>query len=270
MFVFLNGRFVPEEEATISIHDRGFLYGDGLFETLRVYAGAPFLWEAHIQRFEHGCRLLGIQSPLSGGELRCVLGELLRRNGLREAVVRLTLTRGRGLRGYSPAGANHPTLLIVCYVPRQQPATYRVILSKIRGPEADPLGELKHLNKLHQVLARAEADAHGADEALLLNSCGEVTEGTATNVFCVRGGAVLTPGSRGILPGTTRAHVLRVCQRRGVRALEGAIRAEELFAMDGVFVTSSVAEIKEVSNLDGRALARSPLVHELQGAYRSG
>ena len=186
MVVYLNGRFVPEEQACVSIHDRGVLYGDGLFETVRVYEGEPFLWDAHMARLNAGCEALQIVPPLSGGELRVVVRELLRRNRLEEAVVRIALTRGSGPRGYSPTGAENPTLCVAMFEAAQNvPKSYRVISASVRLPVVDPLAAFKHGNKLRQVLARAEADAAGANEALMLNERGEVVEGTTTNLFWV-------------------------------------------------------------------------------------
>jgi aminodeoxychorismate lyase len=268
MMVYLNGRFVSEERAMVSIHDRGFLYGDGLFETIRVYDREPFLWADHSARFEHGCAVLQIRSPLTSPELRRVVRELARRNDLREGLIRVTLTRGCGARGYSPRGADDPTLVIAAFPAPGLPEAYRVILSRITPPDHDPLADLKHLNKLHQIMAKSEADLAGAHEALLANSAGFVIEGATTNVFWVKDGIIGTPPLRGILAGTTRAHVIRLCNRLRVPVAETNIRPRELKLADGVFVTSCAAEIREVSHLNGEPLKRSARVRELQAAYR--
>jgi branched-chain amino acid aminotransferase len=269
MIVYLNGRFVPEEQAFISIYDRGFLYGDGLFETIRFYSGEPFLWEEHWDRFQRGCEALRIWCPLSRGEMRLMLRTLLQRNRLKDCLVRLTLSRGRGVRGFSPRGADYPTLAVVPSLAPELPESYRVIISQFRLPATNSISKIKHLNKLLQVLARADADAAGVDEALLMDESGHLVEGTATNLFFIKDGVVGTPPLRGILPGTTRAHVLRLCQRLGIRTMETGIRPAQFGQLDGAFLTSSAAEIMDIGEVDGRRLKRSPLAAELRRIYRN-
>jgi branched-chain amino acid aminotransferase len=268
MIVYLNGRFLAEEQATVSIHDRGFLYGDGLFEAIRVYDGEPFLWRDHIARFAHGCQVLKISSPLSGGEIRRVLRETLQRNQMREGLLRITLTRGAGLRGYSPQGADHPTFVVTPHVLPRLPSSYRVILSTVQLLVDDPIADFKNINKLHQIVARSEADEMKANEALLTNIKGEVIEGTTTNVFWVKDETVCTPPVRGILAGTTRAHVLRLCRKLKILSAELNIRAGDLPKVDAIFVTSCAAEIMPVSHLNGKKLRTSPLVRRVQERYR--
>ncbi len=268
MIVYLNGRFVPEEHATISVHDRGFLYGDGLFEGIRVYNGEPFLWRDHIKRFQHGCDVLKISSPLSGGEIYQVLKETVGRNDMEDGLLRITLSRGSGPRGYSPKGAGYPTFVVTPHVLPKLPSAYRVILSTVQLLADDPISDFKNINKLHQIVARSEADAVDANEALLTNVKGEVIEGTTTNVFWIKNATVCTPPVRGILAGTTRAHVLRLCKKLKMPSKEVNIRAAELSKVDALFVTSCAAEIMRVSHLDGRKLRSSPLVRKLQRHFR--
>ena len=268
MIVYLNGRFVPEEQACVSIHDRGFLYGDGLFETIRIYDGQPFLWKEHMARLQHGCEGLRIIPPLTNAEMIRVLTELLGRNQLSDAAARIALSRGRGPRGYSPRGADHPTLAIALFLPTHRPASYRLITSTFRLQTHDPLSAFKHGNKLRQVMARAEADAAGADEALLLNEVGHVVEGTSTNVFWIDRETVCTPPLEGILPGTTRGYVLSRCAALGLRTKEAAITLPRLLKSDGLFVTSAGLEVMEVSRLDGQRLNRSPITARLRCNYR--
>jgi branched-chain amino acid aminotransferase len=268
MLVYLNGRFLPEEHAKISVHDRGFLYGDGLFEAVRAYDGEPFLWADHIARFQHGCEMLRIASPLSPGEILRVIKETLARNRLADAIVRFTLSRGVGQRGYSPRGADHPTFLVTPHRAPELPDGYEVITSNVRLLESDPIALFKSINKLNQIMARAEADECDAHEALLTNERGFVVEGTTTNLFWVKSGRICTPPLRGILAGTTRAHVLRLCQKLNVQTAETNIRPRELAQADGLFVTSCAAEIMKVSKLDGRKIKSSPIIRKLQRHYR--
>jgi branched-chain amino acid aminotransferase len=268
LIVYLNGQFLAEEHARVSVQDRGFLYGDGLFEGIRVYAGELFLWRDHLARFQHGCDVLKISCPLSGGEIRRVLGETLHRNGMNEGLLRITLTRGAGPRGYSPQGADRPTFVVMPHILPRLPSSYRVILSTVQLLADDPIADFKNLNKLHQIVARSEADDHGANEALLTNIRAEVIEGTTTNIFWVKNGRVCTPPVQGILAGTTRAHVLRLCRKLKIPSAEANIRARELPNVDALFVTSCAAEIMPVSHLDGKKLRTSPLVRRLQQHFR--
>ena len=269
MIVYLNGRFIPEENATISIHDRGFTYGDALFEAIRAYDGEPFLWQDHMDRFFVGCKTLRIESPLTTGELLAASKELLRRNALPNAIFRIILSRGIGARSYSPHGADYPTLAIAAFPVADLPSEYNAIISTVKLPSQDPFALFKHSNKLRQVLARAEADAAGVHEAFLLDSRGFVVEGTTTNVFRVKNGAVFTPPLGGILRGTTRGHLLRLCAHLGIPAGEKNFRPNELLTADGVFVTSCGVEVMEVTRIDGRRIKRSPLVRRLKKNYRT-
>lgn len=271
MIVYLNGRFLPEENASLSIHDRGFLYGDGLFETLRVYRGAPFLWREHMERFMRGADCLRIAPPLSPGELSRVVQELIARNGQREAIVRITLSRGAGSRGYSPQGAALPTLLIALMPARKRmPKGFRVVTSLRRLHSSDPLAQFKHTNKLLQVVARAEADRANADETILLNEKGNVAEATGANIFWINRGALWTPPlTEGILGGITRAWVIALAREIGLQVREETTVPGKVKRADGVFLTSSGIEIMEVSHWDTLVMNRSPLVRELKTVYRA-
>lgn len=268
MLVYLNGRFLPEEHAQISVHDRGFLYGDGLFEAVRAYNGEPFLWQDHIARFQHGCEVLRLFSPLSPREILSVVRETLSRNLLPEGLVRFTLSRGAGPRGYSPRGAQHPTFVVTPHLRPELPAAYSVVTSSVRLLAGDPVALFKSSNKLNQILARAEADKRGAHEALLTNHKGFVVEGTTTNLFWIKDGCVCTPPLRGILAGTTRAHVLRLCAKLKIPTRQTNISPKELQGADGIFVTSCAAEIMPVSRLDGKRVKRSAVIRQLQRHYR--
>ena len=267
MIVYLNGRLVPEEEACVSIHDRGFLYGDALFETIRIYNGEPFLWQEHMRRLEAGCDALGIK-PAAGEELLRCLTKLLDLNKLTDATARIAISRGPGPRGYSPRGADRPTLCIALFPPTNRPASYKVIVSTLCLPSIDPLAAFKHGNKLRQVLARAEADAADADEALMLNDRDEVIEGTSTNLFWIEDKTLCTPPLAGILPGTTRGYLLQRARSFGIPTRETNITLPDLLQRPGVFVTSSGIEVMEVSHINGHPIAPSPITQRLRQDYR--
>jgi aminodeoxychorismate lyase len=272
MQVFLNGQFVPEERAVVSVFDRGFLYGDGLFEGIRVSNGAPLRWAQHLARLQRGAAFLKIKIPFTPSELQNFAAQLLAQNNLRDAMLRVTLTRGIGARGYSPKGAEQPTVVMSLHpapvVEPQKPPRWKLITATARVSANDPLTQFKTCNKLSHVLARAEADAAQADEALLLNSTGNIAEATSANVFCIKSGVVCTPGvAEGALPGITRGDVLEVCRKLGAPVAEEKISPAQLLAADGAFLTLSSWGIVEIAAVDGRELKSSPLLETLRAGF---
>jgi branched-chain amino acid aminotransferase len=273
VLVFLNGRFVPEAEARVSVFDRGFLYGDGLFETIRVYGGHAFRWNQHLDRLQRGAASLCLRLPFSPERLEAHAQGLIQRNALPDSVLRISLTRGVGPRGYSLQSANQPVLVMTLHpAPAPDPAGpphWRLVTSTGRVAADDPLAGLKTANKLRQILARAEAEARGADEALLLNQHGHVAEAAAGNVFWIEAGTVCTPPlSSGPLPGVTRGVVLELCRTIAVPSLEREVRPDRLKGADGVFLTLSTLGIVEAISLDGVLVKQSPIVAQLRRAYR--
>ena len=273
MIVFLNGKFVPEEEAVVSVFDRGFLYGDGLFETFRVYRGIPFCWEQHMERMRHGAELLRLQVPHGSAELRGFADELIRRNQMPESLLRITITRGVGQRGYSPQGAEEPSLVMSLHpapmVDAEHPAQWKLMVSSVRVPAKDLITQIKTCNKLSQVLARSEADAAGAQEALLVNTNGEIAEASSSNLFWVENGTVCTPTlASGALPGVTRGLVLELCRLMELPTREVDTTPAQLNGAEAVFLSLTSMGIVEATHLDGRELRRAPLVGKISRAYR--
>jgi aminodeoxychorismate lyase len=272
MLVFLNGKFVSEERAVVSVFDRSFLYGDGLFETIRIFNGKPFCWAQHLQRLQSGAEFLKIKMPFAPKQLRKFADELISKNNMPDALLRLTLSRGVGVRGYSPKNANQPTLAMTLHpVPKmnlQNPPRWKLIMSSFRLPANEPLAQFKTCNKLSQILARAEADAGGADEALLLNTNGFVVEGASSNLFWIEGKTVCTPPlAAGILSGVTRATILKICKRRKISVYEKNIRPKNLELADGIFLSLSSFGIVEAKSLNGKKLKRSRLTFQIARAY---
>ena len=270
--VCLNGQFVPEEQAKISVFDRGFLYGDGLFETLRVYRGEPFCWQEHLDRLQRGAGFLGIRLPFNESELRVLALRLIQENRMPESLLRITLSRGAGLRGYSPRGADLLNLVMTLHpapdTTGQAPPQWRVITASFRLPANEPLAQFKTCNKLPQILARSEADAAGADEALLLNTNGEVVEGASSNLFWIRENTIVPPPlASGTLAGVTRLVTLKLCQKLGLPTREAGITSAELQTVQGVFLSLSSWGVVEVVSLDHYNLSRSPWFERIQRAY---
>lgn len=272
MIVFLNGQFVPEEQAAVSVFDRSFLYGDGLFETIPVYGGRPFRWAQHLERLSRGAQFLKIDPPFGPKELRGFARDLTERNQVPNGVLRLTLSRGVGERGYSPKGASVPLMAMTVHpVPAVDPAhppAWQLITSSYRLSAADPLSSFKTNNKLLNILARAEADAANADDALLLNTNGEVAETSSANLFWIyRDSVYTTPTGRGALPGITRALVLEICQVIGLPTNKKVIKPESLRNAEGMFLTLSSLGIVVANSLDGEPVAHSSLTDKICQAY---
>jgi branched-chain amino acid aminotransferase len=271
MTIFLNGQFVPEAQAVIPISDRGFMYGDGLFETVRVVGGRPFRLPQHLERMMRGADFLKIKLPFTPKELQQFVEQLIEENQMPEAVLRVTLTRGPGERGYTPKAEGSPTVVMTLHAapPLGNPIQWSLITASFRVLAADPLSSFKTLNKLTHVMARAEAAEKGADEALLINSNGEVAETASGNIFWVYNDKICTtPTGRGVLPGITRAVVLEVCQALGLLTNKRVIKPEALRNSEGIFITQSAFGIVPVTTFDGEPVAPSPLVDQIFNAYR--
>jgi aminodeoxychorismate lyase len=269
MLVFLNGQFLPDAQAVVPVNDRGFLLGDGLFETMRVAGGKPFRFAQHLERMTRGADFLKIKPPFTPKELEKYAGQLIEQNKIADAILRVTLTRGAGERGYNFNGESKPTLVMTLHTaPPENSIEWNLVTSSFRVPAADPLSSFKTTSKILHVMARAEAKENGADEALLVNTNGEAVETASGNLFWIYDDKVCTvPTGRGILPGITRAVVLEICQSLGLETNKRVIKPEALRNSKGIFVTQSALGIVPVAAFDGESVAPSPLVDQIARAY---
>ena len=272
MVVFLNGKFVPEARAVVPINDRGFLYGDGLFETVRVFNGRPFRMAQHLERLARGAEYLKIALPFTPKEIHGFAEELVAKNQMPDAILRVTLTRGPGERGYTVTPGGTPTMVLTLHAaPRLDPANppqWSMVTSTYRIPASDPLSSFKTNSKLLQVMARVEAEARNADEALILNTNGEVAEAAAANLFWIYHDRICTvPTGRGVLPGITRAVVLEICQVLRLETNKRVIKPEALRHSEGIFLSQSARGVICVSSFDGEPVPTSPLVEKIHQAY---
>lgn len=271
--VFLNGAFVPESKAVVPIQDRGFLYGDGLFETLRIQHGRLFRWSAHWQRLQRGLELLRLPLQQDEAALRQAAQQVIEANRTAVGALRITISRGVGPRGYSPKGAHQPTLAMMVFDAPASAATHplqwRVCLSRHRLPPSSPLSECKTANKLLQVLARMEADDAGVDETLLVDDQGFLAEATCGNLFWLREGYVEHPPEEaGALPGVSASIIQELCATLGIQTREHRLRPEDLVQTQGAFLTFTTQGVVELIQCGQNALSRSPHVAELWAAYR--
>ena len=273
--LYLDGHLVEPEQARIDPRDRGFLLGDGLFETMRAERGrVPFL-DRHLDRLEASAAILGIPLPQPRAALAAACLEVLQANGLTNciAAVRLTLSRGPGPRGLAPPPEPEPTLLItVAAIAEGPPAPARAVISSIRRNEHSPLSRIKSLNYLDAVLALREARERGADDAILCNTAGRLACASAANLFLVRDGVLLTPSlGEGVLPGITRGLILELASELGSSAEENAIPPSALERAEEVFLTSSLIGVRPLVAADGHPVGRGalgPLTERLGEAYR--
>ena len=272
MLAYLNGQFRPESEAVVSVLDRGFLYGDGMFGSFGVHPGRPFRWPEHWARLAQGAAFLKLTLPVTEPELCAAALELIVRNALPESLLRLTISRGVGLRGYSIKGANQPVCAMTLHPLSSEfsgpPPLWRLHTASIRVPAGDRLAQFKTCNKLPQILARTEAEAAGCDEAILLNTREQVAEAASSNLFWFDGEALCTPPIEdGLLAGVTRGVVLELAAQLGWTTREISVPVADLSSADGVFVSLSTLGVIEATALDGRELLRSRKMAELRGSY---
>ena len=268
-YAYVNGRFVPEKEATVSIFDRGFLYGDGVFETMRVYGGKIFRLKQHLQRLRKGQERLKIDITEDGySEL---FTELIARNGVNEGVVRLYVTRGVGDGTWSPKTVNGPTVVALAGQRsfESDPRGLRLIVSSVYVSEHALLADLKTANRLPYVLAKLEAEQAGADEAVILNENGWVMDCSAANIFAIMNDKLFTPSLyEGALPGIAKCVVLELAAKLELPVDECGVQPSFLEESDELFVTSSSLEVAPVAEFNGKTLLSHTITHRLRAAYR--
>ncbi|MFO0752023.1 MAG: aminotransferase class IV [Thermodesulfovibrionales bacterium] len=274
-FVYLNDRVVPAAEAKVSVFDHGFLYGDGIYETLRVYDGVVFLLDEHLQRLSRSASLIGLALPKDMPGIKRALYETLQANALRNAYVRLTVSRGYGQIGLDPALCKEPTFVIIANEFKPYPnALYESGISLLIASTKRNLKEaldprIKSLNFLNNILAKIEAKQADAYEAVLLNGAGCLTEGTISNLFFVKEGVLCTPSVEcGILDGITRALVIDLAVRNSIGLCEGEFLPGDLYGASEVFVTNTTMEVMPVCRVDAARFTAGPVARLLHTQYQ--
>ena len=259
--VSIDGQLVSEQNANISVLDHGLLYGDGLFEGLRVRAGRIFRLDQHLTRLSLGARYLGLDLPFDREGQARIVHETVRAFGQKEAYVRLLVTRGEGPLGVDPTTCKKPTVVCIVaeiglYSAEQRAQGLTLITSSYRRPTPDVQDvAIKTLNYLGSALAKQEAKRQGADEALLLNQAGRVSEASVANIFALRGRSLSTPPPiDGWLEGINRGAVLELARELGYSVSECSLGRRDLLVADEVFLTGSGAGVVGVRSLDGRAI----------------
>ena len=260
--VYIDGEFLPKAEAKVSVFDRGYLYGDGVFEGIRGYNGRIFRLDQHLERLYRGAKAIQLDLALTPEELKDAIIETVRRNGLTDCYIRVVVSRGQGDLGLNPLNCHTPPTIVVIasHIELYPREVYERGLELItcttrrNVPTAlDP--QIKSLNYLNNIMARIEVERAGAHEGLMLNHFGHVAEGTGDNLFAVREGVLITPPAHaGILAGITRQVVLELATEMDLPARETNITVYEVYTADECFLTGTAAEIVPVARCDGRVI----------------
>lgn len=274
MHIFLNDRVVPEHEAVVSVFDHGFLYGDGVYETMRAYGGAVFMLNRHLERLARSAALIQLHIPLQQ-RIKDAIYETMQANKVKDAYVRVTVSRGKGPVGLDPALCPAPTLVVIAeefrpYPERLYAEGVKLIIARTRRNLVEALNpKIKSLNFLNNILAKIEAKERGAHEALMLNADGFVSEGTVCNIFFVSGEALCTPSvEMGVLDGITREMVLRIAAKHGMTVQEGKFVPEDLFNATEVFFTNTTSEVMPVSQLEDIRYPVGEMTKKLHALYQ--
>jgi branched-chain amino acid aminotransferase len=278
MLVYVNGHFVPKDKASISVFDHGFLYGDGIYETLRAYSGKLFLLSKHLSRLKRSAEAISLTLPLSLDKIAEALYETLNVNKLTEAYVRIHVSRGRGEIGLDPALCHAPTMIIVTQPFKDYPAEFYekgVVVSVVATRRNHPLAlnpVIKSTNFLNNIMAKIESLKAGAYEGIMLNWEGYVAEGTISNIFTVKHGVLYTPDlETGILEGVTRDLVLHLARKDRIPAREIKLRPHDLSGADECFITNTTVEVLPVTRVDDAVIGDGkpgPVTAALREAYK--
>ena len=259
--IFLGDKLVDEADAKVSVFDHGLLYGDGVFEGIRVYSGRVFLHQEHIDRLYESAKAIRLVIPMTPGDLKAAVEATVKANKIEDGYVRLVVTRGAGSLGLDIRRTSHPQIIIIAdTISLYPPETYTkgmqlVTASTIRNHPGALSSRIKSLNYLNNILARIEGTDAGMVEALMLNHKGEVAECTGDNIFIVKNKVLLTPGlDAGILEGITRNAVMRLAIEAGYEVRESSLTRHDLYIADEMFLTGTAAEVVAVVGLDGRKI----------------
>ncbi len=273
--VYLNGSLIPRSQASISALDYGFLYGYGLFETMRAYEGKVFRLDRHLSRLAHSAETLELPIDVPG--LKSAVMGTVQANKLSDARIRITISIGEGSLVLDPDTCGSPTVLVVAvhYQPHPEEVYqrgFRAIVSSIRRNSQSPIPQLKSANFLESALAKREARKAGIDDALFLNDKGLLAEASTSNIFLVSNGALKTPSLKsGILPGITREVILELASELGIAAYEQYAELEELYQAEEAFLSNSMIEIMPLIEVDGKPIGSGrpgPLTKRLMAAYK--
>jgi len=267
LLIYIDGKFYPESEAKISVFDHGFLYGDGVFEGIRSYNGVVFKLKEHIDRLYNSAKAIMLDIPMTKDEMIEAVLKTLRKNGLKDAYIRLVVTRGKGDLGLDPRKCPKPSVIIIAvpllqlYDEKVRERGMSMIVSWVRRDSVDATThEIKSLNYLNSILAKIEANNAGADEAIILDPNGFICEATGENIFIVKDGKLFTPPSTsGTLPGITASVIKEIAQKLGYQVIEKGITVTELYCADEAFLTGTAAEVMPIREVNKRQIGEGKM-----------
>lgn len=276
--VYVDGRWNPKSRASVSVFDHGLLYGDGVFEGIRVYDGVIFQFKEHMDRLYSSAKSIKLKIPLALEEMTKTVIETIKRNGLKDAYIRLVVTRGVGDLGVDPRNCRKSSLIIIAeavapsYGAIAKQRGISAIISSVRRDAVDATShEIKSLNYLNSVMAKLEAVDVGADDALMLDRGGFVSEATTTNLFLVKDEEVFTPpSSAGILPGITRKRTIKLARELGYNMFERALTPYDVTSADEAFLTGTLGEIVPLVKVKGIDIGDGkpgPITHQIMEAF---
>jgi branched-chain amino acid aminotransferase len=275
--VWIDGKLLPKEEAKISVYDHGILYGDGVFEGIRVYSGKIFRAQEHLDRLYKSAKAIRLTIPLSQEQFKAAIEQTFKANNFTDCYIRAVVTRGVGYLGLNPNKCPTPSVFIISdtielYPKEMYEKGMAVITASVIRNHPNALSpRIKSLNYLNNILAKIEAVDAGVPEAIMLNHEGNISECTADNIFIVRDGIVQTPTTAdGILEGVTRGVMLELCKRNSVECEEKTLQRHDLYIADECFLTGTGAEVVPVTKVDGRAIgdgAVGPITKKLIDAF---
>ena len=274
LIVYVNGEFVPGPEARISVFDRGLLYGDAIFEGIREYSGRVFKLDEHLDRLYDSAQITAIKIPLTKAQMKDVILQLLRRNKLMDSHIRPIVTRGERGMGVDPRGDLTPTVIVLAHpwLPflGEEGITMKTVSTR-RIPPQSLDSRVKHVGYLNGIMAKLEANAAGAGEALLLDMNGFVAETPGANFMIIKNGAVLSPTTLNILDGVTRRTVMTLAREAGYEAGEKNLTLGDVYTADEAVVCGTGAEIVPVREVDGRPIGTEtpgPITRHLIRAFK--
>ena len=277
-WIYLDGNYVSKEDAKVSVYDHGFLYGDGIFEGIRIYNGNIFKCKEHLDRLYDSAKSIMLNIPLIYSEMQEALVETVRRNGLRDGYIRLVVSRGAGDLGLDPRRSPKASVLIIVeqlsiYPEEAYLGGLKTVSVSTRRNVPDALNpKIKSLNYLNNILVKIQANLAGVGEAIMLNSQGYVAEGSSDNIFIIKRGIVFTPPCYcGALEGITRAAIIELCAKLGYTLKEEPFTLHDVYVADEVFFTGTAAEVIAVREVDARIIGEGkagPITTHLLQEFR--
>ncbi len=278
MIIYYDGKYVPDDQAKVSVFDHGFLYGDGVFEGIRAYNGRIFRLKEHLDRLYDSAKTIDIQPPISKEEMTEAICETLRKNNLMNAYIRPIITRGVGDLGLDPRKCPKPSVIIIAvtwgamYGDLYEKGLKAVTVSVRRNPAESMPPNVKSLNYLNNILAKIEANYKGGDEAIFFDTNGYISEGSGDNLYIVKNGEIITPPTLNNLRGVTRMVLIESAKSLGITVKEQNIGYFDLYTADEMICTGTAAEVAPITWVDGRTIGTGkpgPITRQLMAAFKT-